>query len=127
MPAPMLAYFRRQIAAGVVALALLSAWSPADAAPARKVPAAAAALARAKGRAAARRFASGAYNEARAAIDEGLAANPQDLSLLRLKGSVLMATGDLPGALAAYQAFLAAGATGAKKRQVEGLVKELLP
>src|SRR5205814_770179 len=72
-------------------------------------------------------FGGGSYDEARAAIAEGLAANPKDLELLRLEGSVLMAMHDLPGALAAYQAYLAAGATGAKKRQVEALVKDLLP
>lgn len=119
---------RRAALIGAVALAgLLAAADPAEATPPHKVPAAAAASARAKARAAARLFDSGAYEEARAAIDEGLAANPRDLSLLRLQGSVRMATGDLPGALAAYQAYLAAGATGAKKRQVEGLVKELRP
>ena len=109
---------------------LAVAWllaTPAQGASPHTVPAAAAASARAKARAAARLFDSGAYDEARAAIEEGLAANPQDLSLLRLKGSLLMATQDLTGALAAYRAYLAAGATGAKKRQAEELVKELLP
>lgn len=118
---------RRGVVALAAAMALAAGAGLAHGAPPRKVPAAAAATARAQGRAAARLFDSGAYEEARAAIDEGLAANPRDLSLLRLQGSVRMATGDLPGALAAYRAYLAAGASGAKKRQVEGLVHELLP
>ena len=118
---------RRAGWAAAIALAALLVAAPAPAAPPHKVPAAAAATARAQARIAARLFESGAYDEARAAIDQGLAANPRELSLLRLQGSLRMATGDLPGALAAYQAYLAAGATGAKKRQVEGLVKELRP
>jgi hypothetical protein len=72
-------------------------------------------------------MAAGSYDEALVAIDEGLALAPGDLSLLALRGSVLMAQHDLAGALAAYRAYLAAGATGAKKRQVEALVKELRP
>jgi hypothetical protein len=85
------------------------------------------AKAKAKASAAKQLVGAGSYDEALVAIDEGLALAPGDLSLLSLRGSVLMATHDLPGALTAYRAYLAAGATGAKKRQVEALVKELRP
>ena len=109
------------LVAGCIAAAV---GSPTRAAPAHRSPGA---TARAQLDAATRLFDSGAYDEARTAIDEGLAADPHDLALLRLKGSLLMALHDLPGALDAYRAYLAAGATGAKKRQVEELIKELLP
>jgi hypothetical protein len=90
-------------------------------------PAKAKAKAKAKATIARQLVGAGSYDEALVAIDEGLALAPGDLSLLSLRGSVLMAQHDLPGALAAYRAYLAAGATGAKKRQVEALVKDLRP
>ncbi len=90
-------------------------------------PAKAKAKAKAKASIAKQLVGAGSYDEALVAIDEGLALAPGDLSLLSLRGSVLMAQHDLPGALAAYRAYLSAGATGAKKRQVEALVKELRP
>jgi len=94
---------------------------------AASAPRATATGARAKYQQAAKLVGNGAPDRALAVIGEGLAAAPADLQLLRLKGSVLMTLHDCPGALAAYQAFIAAGATGAKKRQAEELVKDLLP
>jgi hypothetical protein len=82
---------------------------------------------RAKYQQAAKLVGNGAPDKALAVIGEGLAAAPADLQLLRLKGSVMMTLHDWPGALAAYQAYIGAGATGAKKRQAEELVKDLLP
>lgn len=47
------------------------------------------------------------HQQALAAIDEGLAAAPKQLSLLYLKGTVLLDMSDYAGALAAFQAFVA--------------------
>src|SRR4051812_29836696 len=95
-----------------IALALLGGAGVALAAPsggaAAKAGGAAAAKAgaRAKYKAAAQLAGSGAHEKALLVIDEGLARAPADLTLLRLKGSVLMTLHDWPGALGAYQAFL---------------------
>jgi hypothetical protein len=59
-------------------------------------------------------YKSGEYEKALATIAEGLASAPKDGPLLRLKGTVLLRMDD-PEALGAYQAFLAAGATGSEK------------
>ena len=77
-------------------------------------PAKAKAKAKAKASIAKQLVGAGSYDEALVAIDEGLALAPGDLSLLSLRGSVSMAQHDLPGALAAYSAYLAAGATARK-------------
>src|SRR3954452_18304563 len=121
------AFVLRRVLTVAIGMVVVAPLRPAHAAAPHHVSAAAAATARDRYRTAAQLFESGAVEDARAAIEEGLAAAPQDLELLRLKGSVLMSLRDLPGALAAYQAYLDAGATGAKKRQVQELVKELLP
>src|SRR4051812_29001105 len=111
---------------GVAHPAPVTAPAPRDASSTPS-PAKMKAKAKTKASAAKRLMSVGSYDEALVAIDEGLALAPGDLSLLSLRGSVLMATHDLPGALTAYRAYLMAGATGAKKRQVEALVKELSP
>ncbi|MEO8698514.1 MAG: PEGA domain-containing protein [Kofleriaceae bacterium] len=59
------------------------------------------------------------------AVDEGLAAAPKDLQLLGLKGTVLLKLRDYTGALAAYQAYLAAGAKGANRREAQKIVNAL--
>ena len=68
---------------------------------------------------------SGDYEDALASIAHGLAAAPRDRPLLALKGSVLLKLRDFLGALAAYRAYLAAGATGANRREVEKIVERL--
>jgi hypothetical protein len=69
--------------------------------------------------------AAGDYDKALAAIDQGLAAAPQDLPLLGLKGAVLLKLRDYEKALAAYQTFLAAGAKGADRREAQKIVDSL--
>jgi hypothetical protein len=58
-------------------------------------------------------------------IEEGLAIAPKDLPLLGLKGAVLLKLRDYTAALAAYQAYLAAGATGANRREAQKIVNNL--
>lgn len=67
----------------------------------------------------------GDTEKALAAIDEGLAAAPRDLALLGLKATILLNVREYAGALAAYQAFLDAGATGFKQRQAQKIVQDL--
>lgn len=67
----------------------------------------------------------GEAEQALAAIAEGLAIAPSDLSLLGLKGIVLLGLRDYPGALAAYQAYLDAGVTGANRRKALQIVRDL--
>jgi len=55
---------------------------------------------------------NGDAEKALSAIEEGLATAPKDLPPLELKGRVLLKVRDYPGALAAYQAYLDAGAKG---------------
>src|ERR1043165_1987637 len=68
---------------------------------------------------------AGDYEKALAAIEQGLAAAPQDLPLLGLKGAVLLKLRDYAGALAAYHTFLAAGAKGADRREAQKIVDSL--
>ena len=58
-------------------------------------------------------------------VDQGLADAPKDLRLLELKGTLLLKTRDYEGALAAYQAYLDAGAVGANRRAAERIIKSL--
>jgi hypothetical protein len=58
-------------------------------------------------------------------IDKGLAIAPKDLALLGLKGSVLLKLHNYTAALAAYQAYLDAGATGANRREAQKIVNNL--
>lgn len=67
----------------------------------------------------------GEAEEALAVIQEGLAIAPKDLPLLMLKGFALLNLRDYPGVLAAYQACLDAGATGANRRQAQQIIKDL--
>lgn len=68
---------------------------------------------------------AGDTDKALAVIDEGLAIAPKDLRLLSLKGAVLLKMRDYPGALAAYQAYLDAGATGTGRQVAEKIVHNL--
>jgi hypothetical protein len=68
---------------------------------------------------------NGDGEKAIAVIDEGLALAPRDLALLGLKGIVLLKLRDYSGALAAYQAYLDAGATGANRREAQKIVRDL--
>src|SRR6187401_1887051 len=61
----------------------------------------------------------GEYEKALELIVQGLAAAPKDLKLLGLKGAVLIKLRDYAGALAAYRAYLDAGATGANRREAQ--------
>jgi hypothetical protein len=68
---------------------------------------------------------AGDYDAALAVLGQALAAAPGDLELLQLRASILLETRDFEGALAAYEAFLAAGAKGANKRAAEKIVANL--
>lgn len=58
-------------------------------------------------------------------VEQGLAIAPKDLELLQLRGVLLLKTRDYAGALAAYQAYLDAGAGGAGKREALKIVNSL--
>src|SRR5689334_10256939 len=60
--------------------------------------------------------AAGQYDEALAVIAQGLAILPTSTRLLELKGQVLIKLPDYLGALEAYEADVAAGATGSNLR-----------
>jgi hypothetical protein len=96
-----------------------------QAAPKAKPTAAPKVDARAKYKTAVQLDDSGEAEKALAAIDEGLALAPNDLPLLFLKGTVLLKQRDYPGALAAYQAYLDAGAKGAPRRTTEKIINDL--
>ena len=82
--------------------------------------------AKTKYQAAVRLVNSGNAEQALVLIEQGLAAAPQDLQLLGLKGSVLLALRDYPGALDVYEAYLGSGATGANQRRAQQIVKSLI-
>jgi hypothetical protein len=63
--------------------------------------------------------------KALAVIDEGLAAAPKYLPLLRFRGDVLLKLRDYSGAVAAYKVYVAAGATGENRRKAEQIVRDL--
>ena len=77
-------------------------------------------------KAAAAAYGGGNYQKALELIEQGLAVAPKDLKLLGLKGSVLLELRDYPTALAAYQAYLKAGPTGANQREAQKIVNSLL-
>jgi hypothetical protein len=64
-------------------------------------------------------------DKALALVEAGLEVAPNDLRLLELKGNLLLKTRDYPGALAAYQAYVDAGATGANRRAAQKIVASL--
>ena len=68
---------------------------------------------------------AGKYRDAIAEIDAGLAKTPNDQALLRLKGDVMLDSRDAEGAIAAYQAYIAAGAKGANKASAENIIQNL--
>jgi len=68
---------------------------------------------------------AGDYEKALVAIEEALVTAPNDTEFLFLKGQVLVKLRDFAGALAAYEADLAAGATGANRREAEKIVGRL--
>jgi hypothetical protein len=68
---------------------------------------------------------SGHTEKALVVIDEGLAGSPKYLPLLRFKGDLLLKLRDYSGALAAYKVYIAAGATGANRRNTEQIVRDL--
>ena len=68
---------------------------------------------------------TGDYEKALAVIEDGLASAPTDTGFLLLKAQVLLKQKEYLGALAAAEADLAAGATGANKRNAEQIVKIL--
>jgi len=67
----------------------------------------------------------GDSERALAIIEEGLALAPRDLALLGLKGAVLLKLRDYAGALAAYAAYLEAGAKGGNRREAQKIVNNL--
>jgi hypothetical protein len=117
------------IGCGVLSLigAFVACASMAHAAPGGGGAASSKAGARAKCDAAKRLVDRGEYKEALVMLEEGLAAAPSDRCLLGTLAPVLMALHQLPRALDAYQAYLATGLTGAKRHQVEEIIKELRP
>lgn len=82
---------------------------------------------RAKYRAASQLSTNGNAAQALVVIEEGLAVAPKDRPLLSLKGRILFDLRDYLGALAAYDAYLAAGPIDGNARQVQEIVKNLLP
>jgi PEGA domain-containing protein len=64
-------------------------------------------------------------DKALALVEAALATAPKDLQLLELKGNLLLKTRDYPGALAAYQAYIDAGAAGANRRAAQKIVASL--
>jgi hypothetical protein len=68
---------------------------------------------------------SGQYDLALAEIARGLAIAPTDLGLLGLKASVLLDKRAYLDALAAYQAWVAAGLKGAKLREAREIIANL--
>jgi len=83
--------------------------------------------ARAKYAQAVRLSAGGDPEQALAAIDEGLALAPKDLPLLKLKSTLLLQRRNYLGALDALLAYLAAGASGANRREATKLAATLEP
>ncbi len=114
---------------GVLSLvgAFVACTTVAQAAPGGGAAATSKAGARAKCDAAKQLVARGEYKEALVVLEEGLAAAPSDRCLLGTLAPVLTALHELPRALAAYQAYLATGLTGARRHQVEEIIKELRP
>jgi PEGA domain len=69
---------------------------------------------------------SGEPERALELIEQGLASAPKHLKLLGLKGAVLIKLRNYVGALAAHQAYLDAGVTGANRREAQRIVDSLL-
>lgn len=67
----------------------------------------------------------GEAEKALVVIEDGLVIAPNDLSLLMLRGIALLHLRDYTGALAAYQAYLDAGAAGANRRQAQQIIQDL--
>jgi hypothetical protein len=63
--------------------------------------------------------------KALALVLEGLELAPKDLKLLQLRGVLLLKARDYEGALAAYAAYVDAGATGANKRAAQKIIASL--
>jgi PEGA domain/Tetratricopeptide repeat len=70
-------------------------------------------------------LARGEHDQARAAIEEGLAIAPKDLELLGLKAKLLVELRDYSGALAVYQAYLDAGPSSGNRRNVLKIIDDL--
>jgi hypothetical protein len=70
---------------------------------------------------------AGNYDQALTIIGAALAATPMDLAWLELKGLALFKQRSYLEALAAYEAYVAAGATGANRRAALKIIDNLLP
>lgn len=66
------------------------------------------------------------HKQALATIDAGLDAAPKHLSLLYLKGTVLLDMPDYPGALAAFQAFVAISPPDARWAEAKKIIQMLI-
>ena len=69
--------------------------------------------------------AEGRYDEALAAIEAGLQADPGHLDLRRLRGEVLLQKRDFEGALEAFERFLEANPRGANRRKARKIIRDL--
>jgi hypothetical protein len=67
----------------------------------------------------------GDADAALATVEEGLALAPKDRDLLLLRGHALVRLGEFDKATEAYKAYLASGATGRNRRDVQGILDSL--
>jgi hypothetical protein len=67
----------------------------------------------------------GDADAALALVEEGLAVAPKDKELLLLRGHALVRLGEFAKATQAYKDYLAAGATGRSRREVQGILDSL--
>ena len=113
--------------AAAAAVAVMAGATAAEAAPkAGARPAAPVRVnAGAKAKEAAAEHAAGNYARALELIEQGLTAAPRNRELLRLRCEVLLESRDYPQALEAYEAYLAAGPTGAAAREAKKIVEKL--
>lgn len=97
----------------------------AEAAPRARARAAPRASAAARYREAVEARGAGDYARALELIAQGLAIEARNRDLLRLRGEVLLEAREYPRALEAYEAFLAAGPTGAAAREAKKIAEKL--
>lgn len=70
-------------------------------------------------------YQAGEYQQAVEVIDRALVTAPRNLDLLNLKGSALLSLGDRAAAIAAYEAYIKAGARGKNRLLALDLIRSL--